>query len=365
MHEADSGVCASLAETGRLTLGALSPIGSLRRGAPEVHVLVVGAAGMLGRKLVERLCRDRVVGESGVTRLTLVDAVTPAAPASDVPFPVDSLSADLADAGVAERVVTAEPDLVFQLAAVVSGEAETNFDKGYRVNVEGMRLLLEEIRARGDEYRPRLVFTSSVAVFGPPLPDVIGDDQCTTPRTSYGTQKAISELLLSDYSRHSFVDGVALRLPTICVRPGQPNRAASGFFSSIIREPLNGLEAVLPVPDDVRHWFASPRAAVAFLLHAAALPAEALAERRCLTMPGVSATVAEEIAALSTIAGSGATGLIRRRPDSTIMSMVAGWPRAFATRAANELGFRAENDFEEIVRVYVEDELPDKGSVCT
>jgi nucleoside-diphosphate-sugar epimerase len=318
---------------------------------------------MLGRKLVERLCRDRAVGESRVTRLTLVDAVTPVAPASDAPFPIDSLSADLADAGVAKRLVAAEPDLVFQLAAVVSGEAESNFEKGYRVNVDGMRLLLEEIRARGDGYRPRLVFTSSVAVFGPPVPDVIGDEQCTTPRTSYGTQKAIGELFLSDYSRRGFVDGVALRLPTICVRPGRPNLAASGFFSSIIREPLNGLEAVLPVPDDVRHWFASPRAAVAFLLHAATLPADALAERRCLTMPGVSATVAEEIAALRTIAGSEAAGLIRREPDRTIMRIVAGWPRAFDTRAANELGFRAESDFEEIVRVYVEDELRDRATV--
>ena len=326
-----------------------------------MHVLVVGAAGMLGRKLVERLCLDRAVGDKQVTRLTIVDAVEPAPPPG-ASLSVDSLSGDLVEAAVAARVVSGEPDLVFQLAAVVSGEAESNFDKGYRVNVEGTRLLLEAIRAHGGEYRPRLVFTSSVAVFGPPVPELIGDDQCTTPRTSYGTQKAIGELLLSDYSRRGFVDGVALRLPTICVRPGGPNRAASGFFSNIIREPLNGLEAELPVPEDVRHWFASPRAAVGFLLHAATLPAEALAERRSLTMPGVSATVAEEIAALRTIAGSEATRLIRRRPDQMIMRIVADWPRAFDTRAANELGFRAESDFEEIVRVYLEDELPDRDT---
>jgi nucleoside-diphosphate-sugar epimerase len=326
-----------------------------------VHVLVVGAAGMLGRKLVERLALDGVVGDDRVTRLTLVDAVQPATPA-EAAFEVEAFAADLADAGVAARVVSADPDLVFQLAAVVSGEAESNFDKGYRVNVDGMRLLLEAIRERGDDYRPRLVFTSSVAVFGPPFPEIIGDDQCTTPRTSYGTEKAIGELLLSDYSRRGFVDGVALRLPTICVRPGSPNLAASGFFSNIIREPLNGLEAVLPVPDDVRHWFASPRAAVAFLLHAATLAPEALVERRSLTMPGVSATVAEEIAALHSIAGSEATQLIRRRPDPTIMRIVAGWPRAFDTRAANELGFRAESTFEEIVRVYVEDDLRRAGA---
>ena len=321
-----------------------------------MHVLVVGAAGMLGRKLVERLVLDGAVGNNRVTRLTLVDAVQPAPP-SGAAFSVDCMGADLAGAGDAARVVAAEPDLVFQLAAVVSGEAESNFDKGYRVNVDGMRFLLEAIRARGDAYRPRLVFTSSVAVFGPPFPEIIGDDQCTTPRTSYGTQKAIGELLVSDYSRRGFVDGVALRLPTICVRPGLPNQAASGFFSNIIREPLNGLEAILPVPDDVRHWFASPRAAVAFLLHAATLPPEALAERRSLTMPGISATVAEEIAALHSVAGSEATGLIRRQPDQTIMRIVAGWPRAFDTRVANELGFRAESTFEEIIRVHIEDEL--------
>jgi nucleoside-diphosphate-sugar epimerase len=316
---------------------------------------------MLGRKLVERLALDGAVGDKPVTRLTLVDAVGPAPPPGAA-FVVDSLGADIAEAGVAARIVSTEPDVVFQLAAVVSGEAESNFDKGYRVNVDGMRLLLEAIRARGDAYRPRLVFTSSIAVFGAPFPEVIGDDHSTTPRTSYGTQKAIGELLVSDYSRRGFVDGVALRLPTICVRPGQPNLAASGFFSSIIREPLNGLPAILPVPEDVRHWFASPRAAVAFLLHAATLPPEALSDRRSLTMPGVSATVAEEIAALEAIAGREATRLIRRRPDRAIMRIVAGWPRAFDTARANELGFRAERTFEEIIRVYVEDELRRPGA---
>src|SRR5262249_3423960 len=155
------------------------------------------------------------------------------------------------------------PDVIFHLAAVVSGEAEADFDKGYRVNVDGMRSLLEAVRSEG--YAPRLVFTSSIAVFGPPLPDLIGDDHPPTPATSYGTQKAIGELLLNDFSRRGFVDGVGIRLPTICVRPGAPNRAASSFFSSIIREPLNGEEAVLPVPESTRHWFASPRAAVDFL----------------------------------------------------------------------------------------------------
>jgi nucleoside-diphosphate-sugar epimerase len=175
--------------------------------------------------------------------------------------------------------------------------------------------------------------------------------------TTYGTQKAICELLLSDYSRRGFLDGVGVRLPTICVRPGRPNRAASGFFSGIIREPLNGEDAVLPVSEDVRHWFASPRAAVDFLLHAAAIESAALGDRRCLTMPGVSETVAGQIAALRRVAGDEAVRHIRREPDETIIRIVAGWPGNFDPRRALELGFRAEADFDEIVRVYVEDEL--------
>ena len=194
-------------------------------------------------------------------------------------------------------------------------------------------------------------------MFGPPFPEVIGDDQCLTPRTSYGTQKAIAELLLADYSRRGFLDGIAIRLPTICVRPGKPNRAASGFFSSIIREPLNGLTAVLPVPDDTRHWHASPRSAVGFLLHAAAIDTRALEERRCLTMPGVSVTVAEQIEALRRVAGEEVVRRIRREPDETIMRIVAGWPRNFDTRRANGLGFEADTDFEEIIRIHIEDEL--------
>jgi nucleoside-diphosphate-sugar epimerase len=189
------------------------------------------------------------------------------------------------------------------------------------------------------------------------LPDVIGDDHCATPATSYGTQKAMIELLLSDHARRGFVDGIAIRLPTICVRPGTPNLAASGFFSSIIREPLNGQDAVLPVSIDVRHWFASPRAAIGFLLHAATLDSARLGDRRCLTMPGVSATVAEEIEALRRFAGEDAARRVHYEPDEAIARIVAGWPRAFDARRARALGFSAEADFDQIVRVYVEDEL--------
>ena len=183
------------------------------------------------------------------------------------------------------------------------------------------------------------------------------DDHGTIPLTSYGTQKAIAELLLSDYTRRGFVDGVAIRLPTICVRPGEPNLAASSFFSSIIREPLNGREAVLPVPDDIRHWFASPRTAVEFLVRATEVDGEALGNRRSITMPGVSATVAEQIEALRRAGGDDAVRLIRREPDERILRIVQSWPGRFAAKRAQALGFRAEASFDEIVRVYVEDEL--------
>ena len=198
------------------------------------------------------------------------------------------------------------PDLVFHLAAIVSGEAEADFDKGYRINLDGTRLLFEAIRTAAPPYRPRVVFTSSIAVFGAPFPEAIGDDFIPAPLTSYGTQKAIGELLLSDYSRRGLFDGIGIRLPTICVRPGAPNKAASGFFSSIIREPLVGKEAVLPVDEDVRHSHASPRAAVAFLIHAATIDLDKLGARRNISMPGLSVTVGEQIEALRRVAGEGA-----------------------------------------------------------
>ena len=319
---------------------------------------------MLGRKLAERIARDSALGGESVAQLSLVDVVEPERPAG-TGAALETVVADLADPGAADALVASRPDVIFHLAAVVSGEAESDLEKGYRVNLDGTRLLLDAVRTAGAGYRPRFVFASSIAVFGAPFPEVIGDDYCTTPLTSYGTQKAIGELLLSDYTRRGFLDGVGVRLPTICVRPGKPNRAASGFFSSIIREPLNGQDAVLPVSDQVRHWFASPRAAVDFLLHAATLDTAGLGDRRCLTMPGVSATVADQIAALRLIAGEDVVRRIRHEPDETITRIVAGWPSSFDARRALDLGFRAEADFEEIIRVYVEDELGGRIGAAT
>jgi nucleoside-diphosphate-sugar epimerase len=321
-----------------------------------VRIVVTGAAGMIGAKLAQQLARDGSLGAESIEHLLLVDIVEPE-PLGSAGFEVGTVVDDLARPGVADRLVSERPETIFHLAAVVSGEAEEDFEKGYRVNMDGTRCLLDAIRGVDRDYRPRVVFASSIAVFGEPFPDVIGDDFRTLPRTSYGTQKAICELLLSDYSRRGVVDGVGVRLPTICVRPGTPNRAASGFFSSIIREPLNGRVAVLPVPEDVRHWHASPRAAVGFLLHAATIETSLLGTERCLTMPGVSVTVAEQIAALRSFAGAETVRLIRREPDESVLEIVAGWPRAFDTTRARALGFRAESTFEEIIGVYVEDEL--------
>jgi len=317
-----------------------------------MHVLIIGAAGMIGRKLVHRLVADGNVGGRGIERLTLVDVVAPASPDGQA----EIVSADVAAPGEAERLIENRPDLVVHLAAVVSGEAESDFEKGYRVNLDGTRALLEAVRA-ADGYRPRLVFTSSIAVYGPPLPDPIPEDFQETPLTSYGTQKAIGELLLADYTRRGFVDGIGLRLPTICIRPGRPNKAASGFFSSILREPLVGQEAVLPVPDTVRHWHASPRSAVEFLIRAATLDGQDVGPRRTLSMPGLSATVAEQIEALRRVAGDRAVRLIRREPDESIMRIVETWAPALDASRARRLGFTAETSFDQIIRVHIEDEL--------
>ena len=306
---------------------------------------------MIGRKLTDRLAKD-----GGLDELLLHDVVAATAPVA--PFKIRSVVSDLSAPGEAEKLLAAKPELIFHLAAIVSGEAEADFEKGYRINLDGTRLLFEAIRRAS--YQPRVVFTSSIAVFGAPFPEAIGDEFLNAPLTSYGTQKAIDELLLADYSRRGFFDGIGLRLPTVCVRPGKPNKAASGFFSGIIREPLAGQEAVLPVPKSVRHWFASPRAAIGFLLHAASLDTAQLGARRSLTMPGVSATVGEQIEALRRVAGDAAVKRIREAPDATIMRIVEGWPRNFDAKRASALGFRADASFDDIIRIHMEDELGQK-----
>jgi D-erythronate 2-dehydrogenase len=324
-----------------------------------MKVLITGGAGMIGRKLAQRLATDGALAGKAISKLTLYDVVPAAAPAG-AGIPVTLATGDLPALGEADRLIADRPQVIFHLAAIVSGEAEQDFDKGYRINLDGTRRLLEAIAQAG--HKPRVVFASSIAVFGAPFPDAIGDEFVNTPLTSYGTQKTIGELLISDYSRKGFIDGIAIRLPTICIRPGRPNKAASGFFSNIMREPLAGEEAVLPVAESVMHWHASPRAAVGFMLHAASLDLARLGWRRALTMPGLAVTVGEQIAALKHVAGDRVAARIRRVPDPFVESIVAGWPRKFAPTRALELGFKADASFEEIIRIHIEDELGGKIS---
>ena len=325
-----------------------------------MHILVTGAAGMVGRKLVEHLAQAEKLAGREIESALLHDIVEPTGP-EFAPFKVETLASDFAAPETAKRLMASRPDVIFHLAAIVSGEAELDFEKGYAVNLDGTRNLFDEIyrihKETGGEYRPRIVFTSSIAAYGAPLPDKIDDEFLQAPLTSYGTQKVIGELLLTDFTRKGIFVGVGIRLPTICVRPGKPNKAASGFFSNIIREPLAGQEAILPVSEDVRHWHASPRSAVGFLVHAAEIDSEAVGPRRNLNMPGVDATVAQQIEALRKVAGENVVKRIRRESDPMIERIVGNWARGFDPKRAVALGFKAENSFEEIIRAHIEDEL--------
>ncbi|BCB18301.1 D-erythronate dehydrogenase [Bosea sp. ANAM02] len=322
-----------------------------------MHVLITGAAGMVGRRLAERLAREGRCAGREIDRLTLTDVVAPSLPVELADRATIRVE-DAGDAAVAKELAALRPDLIFHLAAIISGEAERDFDKGYRVNLDGMLNVLEAIRHEGGAgYVPKLVFTSSSGIFGAPFPPSISDEFHVTPLTSYGTQKAIGELLLADYSRRGFVEGVGIRFPSIVVRPGKPNASAGGFFSGIIREPLQGVEALLPVGDEVLFTHASPRSAVGFLIHAAGLSRGQLGPRVNLTMPGVCVTVGEQIEALRRIAGDRAVKLIRRAPDPASAAIVAGWPTRFDAKRALGLGFTAERDFDEIIRVHIEDDL--------
>lgn len=313
-----------------------------------MRILITGAAGMIGRKLTARLLADGALGGRPIRQLILHDIVPPEASPPHL-----ALTGDLG--GSAVTLIAHRPDVIFHLAGVVSGEAEANFELGYAVNLDGTRALFDAIRLAG--YAPRLVYASTTAVFGGPFPEEIPDDFAPTPQSSYGTQKLIGEALLSDYTRRGLFDGIGLRLPTICVRPGKANRAASSFFSSIIREPLNGLPASLPVARDWVHTMASPRAAVGFFLHAATLDSAPIGPRRNLTLPGVAVTVAEQIEALSRVAGADVVALIRDEPEPAVWAIVQTWPRRFAASRAKALGFQAETSFDQIVQTYIEDDL--------
>ena len=319
-----------------------------------MRILITGAAGMIGRKLTARLAREGRLRGEAITALDLHDIV--AADAVSIPDVETSVFVgDLTAEGAAAALADRRPDVVFHLAGVVSGEAEANFELGYRVNLDGTRALFDAIRLAG--HAPRVVFTSSIAVFGAPFPDAIPDDFHPTPMTCYGTQKLMGEALLADYTRLGFFDGIGIRLPTINVRPGKPNKAASSFFSGIVREPLAGQEAVLPVPRSVVHTHASPRSAVNFLMRAAEIDGSLVGPRRNLNMPGVGVTVGEQIEALRRVAGDEPVKLIREVPDETIWAIVQNWPTRFDARRARDLGFTAEQTYDDIIRVHIEDDL--------
>lgn len=335
-----------------------------RPSDPGISVLVVGAAGMLGRKLAASLARRATLGTRPIRSLTLSDVTEPGKPSEARVDDIACVGVDLVEPHAAERLVEGRPDVIFHLAAIVSGEAEADFAKGYAINLDASRGLLEAIRRANETrtYRPRIVYASSIAVFGAPFPATIDDEFLTAPSTSYGTQKAIVELLLNDFSRREIVDAVSIRLPTICVRPGAPNAAASGFFSNIIREPLRGRAARLPVDPSVRHWFASPRSAVGFLERAAVIDTTVLGTRRALNMPGLSATVQEQLDALRRVAGDDAVELVEHDPDPAIQRIVSSWPQELDAGRATALGFAAEQTFDDIIRVHLEDESGSTGA---
>ncbi len=318
-----------------------------------MHITILGGGGFLGRKVAARLARDGRLGGMPVSSLTLFDLAAPPALAGAA-FPVQSLAGDLADLPAA--AIPPGTDIVFHLAAVVSAAAEADYELGRRVNVRGTDAVIDACRRL--DAPPRVVFTSSVASFSGGQDAVLGDDARQMPANSYGAQKAAAELFLSDASRRGFLDAVLIRLPTVVVRPGRPNKAASSFVSGILREPLLGLPAELPVPDSFAVWICSPRRAVEWLLHAAVMDTGAVGLDRSVNPPGLRATVHEMLAALDSVQ-PGASGLVRRVPDPAIAAIVGGWPAAFAPERAVRLGFTEHEPLSDLLRAFVADDLED------
>ncbi len=326
-----------------------------------MQVLITGGAGLLGTRLARQLLErgtlaDAQGKQAPITGITLLDVV--AASGFDDPR-IRVVVGDIADEKTIASVLTAETQSVFHLAAIVSSQAEADFDLGMRINFDATRLILNQARKNGN--CPRVVFTSSVAVFGGELPSRVPDTQVLTPQSSYGAQKVMGELLVSDYSRKGFIDGRALRMPTVCVRPGAPNKAASSFASGIIREPLNGIDAACPVAPETPLWLLSPRYAIESLIHGHDIDGGLFGSSRALSLSGLATTVKEMVAALERVAGSNVVKRIRWEQDPAIIRIVNSWPGNFETRRADAMGFQRDTDFDSIVRAYIEDEL--KGKV--
>ncbi len=306
-----------------------------------MKTVILGAGGMLGAKLADRIA----AGALGDAELVLIDKTTPQGPES-----ASKIALDLTAPGAMQQVADLAPDLIFHLAAVVSGQAEAEFDTGYAVNLDMTRALAEALRGLGTA--PRLVFASSLAVYGPPFPTPVPETFRPTPASSYGTQKALAELLLADYTRKGFLRATSLRLPTVSIRPGAPNAAASGFLSGILREPIHGLPATLPVAEDAAVWIASPDVTVAGLAHAAALPWQAMHDPNPLNLRGITVTIAQMLDALEAAIGPAGRALVTPKPDPQIARIVTSWPSAFVTDRAQALGFPVNADMDQIVAEY-------------
>ncbi|HTH59939.1 MAG TPA: D-erythronate dehydrogenase [Paraburkholderia sp.] len=319
-----------------------------------MEIVVTGAAGFLGQRLIRALlARGELAGPTGrAERIGKIRAFDVVALAGIDDARVEPLTGDISDARQVDALIGPKTASVFHLAAIVSGQAEQEFDLGMRINFDATRLILERIRAL--QTRARFVMTSSVAVFGGTLPDTVEDTHVWSPRSSYGTQKALADLLLADYSRRGYLDGRSLRMPTIVVRPGKPNRAASSFASGIIREPVNGEEAVCPVAADTRLWVMSPVRAVENLIHGHELPEDRLAQSRVLNMPGLSVTVDEMLASLRRVAGDAVANRVRFERDPVIEKIVYSWPGNFSADEARSLGFGYDANFDEVVRAFIE-----------
>ncbi|ARE42063.1 Nucleoside-diphosphate-sugar epimerase [Rhodovulum sp. P5] len=319
-----------------------------------MKVLIIGGGGFVGQKLARALAERGTLRGTAIEKLVLADINNPAP--FDSTVPLDTVRCDIADPASVAEVIDAETDVIYLLAAIVSAHAEEDLDAGLNINMMGAFNVLQRCRELGT--KPVLVFTSSIAVFGGEVPDPITDASYLNPQTSYGTQKAVGELLLNDYSRRGLVDGRGLRLPTISVRPGKPNRAASSFMSSIFREPLNGAEAVCPVDREFPHYYLSPRKCVENLIKAAELDGEALGQNRCMTMPGRTWTIGQMIDAMTAVAGPEPAGLIRWEDQPEIKRIVSGWRFDIHADKALALGLSADESFEDNIRYYIEDDRP-------
>jgi nucleoside-diphosphate-sugar epimerase len=318
-----------------------------------MRVAIIGGGGMLGQKLARALGKRGEIGGNHITHLLLADIVDPAP--VEARFSVTTQRLDITERAAVDAALQGGADVIYHLAAIVSGQAEADFDLGMTINLIGSINVFEAARDLGT--CPIVVFTSSIAVYGGEVPAMIEDWTALNPQTSYGAQKAAAEMLLTDYSRKGFIDGRGLRLPTISIRPGKPNKAASGFMSSIFREPLQGHEATCPVGPDYEHWYLSPRRCVDNLIHAAELPTVVLGQNRCFALPGRTYSIGEMVEAMRQVAGDEPVGLIKWEPDPVVQDIVLGWRAYFNPSKALALGFVRDDSFEDNIRFFLEDDI--------